>query len=339
LLTGTSMAAPMVSGAVTLMRARFANETAPQILRRLFTGVDVLPGLTGRCVTGGRLNLRKALDAATMQLFAVTNAAYDWVPTNGMSTLAFTDGNGVSGPVALPFFFPFYGRKYAQIWVGANGLLGVATNGLEESANVSIPTTNAPNAIYPYWDDLNPTAAGGSVWYGVTGIAPNRKVVVSWMAVPHQTSGGGPFTFQAVLHESGHVAFQYQQVALGGPSFTNGRSATVGIEEPTGLFATRYRDFSTPSTIVTNGQAVLFTPQGGSHPAPGLRIQSGPAGQSQLTLSGEPGQPGAVLFSTNLVSWSLIYSNLLPASGLATYSPSNAAPQRFFRAVSGPFQP
>ena len=335
-ITGTSMAAPMVSGAAALMRAKFTNETAPQIIRRLLNAVDVVPGLAGRCITGGRLNLRKALDIGSLPLFTVTNASYAWVPTNGMAALTFVNGDGVNGPLALPFSFPFYGRGYAQLWVGANGLIGVTTNSLDVAVNGNIPNTNAPNAIYPFWDNLDPTA-GGSVWFGFTGIAPNRKAVVSWVAVPHMTASGGPFTFQAVLHESGQVAFQYAQVGLGQQSYTNGKSATVGIEDPSGLFGTRYRDFAVPTIIVTNNQALLFTPQVVSHPAPGLRLQAGPAGQSILTISGEPAQPGAVLFSTNLTSWSMVYSNLLPASGLAAYSQTNTVPQKFFRAVSGPF--
>ena len=201
-----------------------------------------------------------------------------------------------------------------------------------------------PNAIYPFWDDLDPTA-GGRIWLGSAGVAPNRKAVVMWAAVPTMTAGGGPFTFQAVLHESGQIAFQYQQVALGTATFSNGRSATVGIEDPSGLFGSRY-SFSPPPMgttnlykSVTNNQAILFTPQFVNHPAPGLRLQSGPGGQINLTVSGEPRQPGAILFSTNLTSWSMVYSNLLPASGLATYSETNSAPNRFYRALSGPFVP
>jgi len=58
-----------------------------------------------------------------------------------------------------------------------------------------------------------------------------------------------------------------------------------------------------------------------------------------LRISGEPAQPGAILFSSDLAGWSMIYSNRLPASGLATFTETNSAPQRFYRAVSGPFLP
>ena len=60
-LSGTSMATPHVAGALALMKARFPNLTYSQIIARLLSSVDVLPGLADRCRTGGRLNLAKAL--------------------------------------------------------------------------------------------------------------------------------------------------------------------------------------------------------------------------------------------------------------------------------------
>ncbi len=335
---GTSMASPMVAGAAALLLARFTNETAQQIVERILHSVDPLPGLAGKCVTGGRLNLRKALDVATLPLFAYTSAPFDWVPANGMTPMTFATGDAVNGPFAIPFAFPFHGRSYGQIWVSANGSLGVTNIGLGASGNANIPQTTAPNAIYPFWDNLSPDLAG-SVWYGAAGAAPNRKWVVSWVDVPHANNAPTLFTFQVILHESGHVACQYLQVETGSGTLVKARSATVGIEDTSGLFASRYTVNGVPN-LLTNTQALVFTPQVVNHPAPGLQLQPGPApGQIQLRLSGEPAQPGAVLFSTDLASWSMIYSNRLPASGLATLTETSSAPQRFYRAVSGPFTP
>ena len=336
--TGTSMAAPMVAGAAALLRARFPNETAPQIVARILNSVDPLPTLAGKCVTGGRLNLRKALDVATMPLFEFTNAPFAWVPTNGMSAMTFATSDSVNGPFPLPFPLPFHGKSYNQIWVGANGLIGVTNIGLETNANANIPQTNVPNAIYPFWDNLNPTLAG-SVWYGAAGAAPNRKWVVSWVDVPHANNAPTLFTFQVILHESGHVGFQYLQVENGSGTLVKARSATVGIEDPAGLFASRYTLNGVPN-LITNNQALVFTPQVVNHPAPGLQALPGPLpGQVELQLSGEPAQAGGILVSADLAGWSMIYSNRLPASGLATFTETNSAPQRFYRAVSGPFTP
>lgn len=58
---GTSMAAAYLSGAAALLRAAYPAEPPAQIINRVLTSVDPLPGLAGHCVSGGRLNLRKAL--------------------------------------------------------------------------------------------------------------------------------------------------------------------------------------------------------------------------------------------------------------------------------------
>jgi len=60
-LNGTSLAAPYVAGTLALMLAKFPDETYQQIIARLLAATDPLPSLTGKCVTGGRLNVRKAL--------------------------------------------------------------------------------------------------------------------------------------------------------------------------------------------------------------------------------------------------------------------------------------
>jgi len=57
------MAAPHVAGACALVWSRFPNENYLQIKGRVLGGVDRIPALAGKCLTGGRLNLRKALEA------------------------------------------------------------------------------------------------------------------------------------------------------------------------------------------------------------------------------------------------------------------------------------
>lgn len=60
-VSGTSAAAPYVTGTLALMLAKFPDETYQQIIASLLAATDPLPSLAGKCVTGGRLNLRKAL--------------------------------------------------------------------------------------------------------------------------------------------------------------------------------------------------------------------------------------------------------------------------------------
>lgn len=85
-ISGTSLAAPMVSGACALMMAKYPDENYKQIIARILKATDPLPALQGKCVTGGRLNLWKALsppidlislpgvDGAPFQLHVSTGA-------------------------------------------------------------------------------------------------------------------------------------------------------------------------------------------------------------------------------------------------------------------------
>ena len=60
-VAGTSFSSAYVAGAVALMLAKYPAENYLQIKQRLLAAVDVLPALSGKCTTGGRLNLKKAL--------------------------------------------------------------------------------------------------------------------------------------------------------------------------------------------------------------------------------------------------------------------------------------
>jgi subtilisin family serine protease len=71
--TGTSMAAPYVSGACALLMAQYPADSYQQIIRRLLSATDPLPSLAGKCRTGGRLNLRKALRTILVATIPATN--------------------------------------------------------------------------------------------------------------------------------------------------------------------------------------------------------------------------------------------------------------------------
>jgi len=264
--------------------------------------------------------------------------AFSWVPTNGMTVLALGD-NGVSPARTLSFPIQFYGQTYQQIYVGANGLVGFASAGLNSAVNVDLPSAGTPNGMLcPFWDSLRPTL-GGTIWLGEYGAAPNRKVVVSWVDIAHASTQGGQttrFTFQAILHESGEIVFQYLQVEAGRSTLVGGKSATIGIEDPTGGIATKYSYQGSPA-LVANNQAMMFALPLDGVPPPTISGMRGTVpGQFELRLHGSPGQSYAISASSDLVTWTPLSTNTLPASGLWSFTDTGVSNQqrRYYRAVA-----
>lgn len=60
-LAGTSMATPQVSGALALLKSHLPNLSPVQISSRLLDSVDITSDLSGYSLSGGRLNLNRAL--------------------------------------------------------------------------------------------------------------------------------------------------------------------------------------------------------------------------------------------------------------------------------------
>ncbi len=67
-LGGTSMATPYVTGAVALVHSIHPTWTAAQVIQQIESSVDKLPALSGKTVTGGRLDLAKAVGASSSDI-------------------------------------------------------------------------------------------------------------------------------------------------------------------------------------------------------------------------------------------------------------------------------
>jgi subtilisin family serine protease len=65
-MNGTSMATAYVSGALALLREQSPATPASGLIARLLSSVDRRPAFTDECVSGGRLNLLKALDGVSV---------------------------------------------------------------------------------------------------------------------------------------------------------------------------------------------------------------------------------------------------------------------------------
>jgi subtilisin family serine protease len=127
-----------------------------------------------------------------------------------------------SKPITFGFTFPFYGRGFRAISVCTNGWLSF-TSSLPIHSNQPLPSAGAPNnLIAPFWDDLSPDAATRIYYHEF-----QDRIVFEWMDVPRFGEPGSRLTFQAILHATGTITFQYLRL----DGVVN--SATVGIQDET----------------------------------------------------------------------------------------------------------
>jgi hypothetical protein len=155
---GTSFAAPHVVGVAALIYARYPNLTAVEVKERIMASVDPLPSLTGKCVTGGRLNAFKALldqppsvaitspadGAAVAGAITISATATDDVGVKQVSF--YLDGATLLGTDAeAPYEILWDSASVAD---GTHSITAVATDTVDQTAShtvtVLVDNYNAP---------------------------------------------------------------------------------------------------------------------------------------------------------------------------------------------------
>ncbi len=152
--------------------------------------------------------------------------------------------------------FTFYGTSYNALYIGSNGFVTFGSGSNYPGGN-TIPSTFLPNnALYAFWDDLNP--ANGNQGKVYTQLVDGHLFVIEFHQVQHWPSGN-PETFEIVLDlDTGGILFQYLEV-------NDSSWTSVGIENSNGTRGLGY-SFHNPA-IPTDTLAVAFYPVSGSHPA------------------------------------------------------------------------
>ena len=89
-MSGTSMAAPHVSGAAALLAAHNPGLSAASLKASILNNVDVLPGWAGVVKTGGRLNAASPLQNQTVCSFNIASPAVTAITKGGYYTVNVT---------------------------------------------------------------------------------------------------------------------------------------------------------------------------------------------------------------------------------------------------------
>jgi gliding motility-associated-like protein len=192
--------------------------------------------------------------------YNVTNIPYV-AQTNTGTSLFMTD-DSQQGPFQIGFNFCFFGNTYTQFYVGSNGWISFTGGQPVTFTTQTIPTANVlvpKNCIMGPWQDWHP-GLGGQIKYQVQGVAPCRKLVVSWIGVPMYLCTGNLGTFHIVIYESTNVIENHIGNKPACLQWQNG-TATQGIHNLPGTIGIASPGRNSTAWTTTNN-AYRWTPSG-----------------------------------------------------------------------------
>ncbi len=122
----------------------------------------------------------------------------------------------------------FWGQPApSRVFVSTNGFLVFGNSSQTRSAVHAIPNSVVEKFfVAPLWADLE-FKPGAKIYWEVVGEAPERELVVQWDGLRVFDGIGTEVTFQARIHQTGMIHFEYQTVDLG-PA-----SPVIGVQGPT----------------------------------------------------------------------------------------------------------
>ncbi len=192
--------------------------------------------------------------------YVVTSIPYT-AQTNTGTSISMTD-DSQQGPFNIGFNFCFFGSTYTQFYIGSNGWISFSGGQPTTFTSQTIPTGNPAvpkNCIMGPWQDWHP-GLGGQIRYQITGVAPCRKLTVSWVGVPMFSCTGNQGTFHIVIYESTNVIENYIQNKPACLQWSGG-TAVEGIHNAAGTIGITVPGRNSTAWIANN-DAWRWTPNG-----------------------------------------------------------------------------
>ncbi|MGQ0505614.1 MAG: hypothetical protein ACT4TC_09865, partial [Myxococcaceae bacterium] len=146
----------------------------------------------------------------------------------------------------------FGARAAGPISVAIDGYFVFADLNYSYYYPTSIPSQgNKPFFTAPYYGDLQ-LSPGGGVFWEVRGDAPNRVLIVQWQGLLVKGDPASSLTFQAQLHQTGVVTFEYKTLVTSIPA-----TATIGVQGGSARQGLQY----TARTPVAGSRLTFFGPK------------------------------------------------------------------------------
>jgi gliding motility-associated-like protein len=192
--------------------------------------------------------------------YGVTNIPY--VAQTNTGTQLFMSDDSQQGPFNIGFTFCFFGQTYTQFYVGSNGWISFSAGQSVTFTSQPIPNvapTIPKNCIMGPWQDWHP-GLGGQIRYQVQGVAPCRKLVVSWVGVPMFSCTNNQGTFHIVIYESTNIIENHIANKPACLQWQNG-TATQGVHNLAGTIGITVPGRNSTAWTTSNN-SYRYTPSG-----------------------------------------------------------------------------
>jgi gliding motility-associated-like protein len=195
--------------------------------------------------------------------YNVQTIPYSPDPFNSGTAINLSD-DAVSSAQNIGFPFCFFGNTYTQFYIGSNGWISFSAGQTTAFTSATIPSAaaNVPkNCIMAPWQDWHPGTGpnvGNYIRYQVYGTAPNRRLVVSWNAVPMFSCTTTYGTFQIKIYETTNVVETHIQNKPNCLAWAQG-TATHGLHNQPGTIGVIIPGRNSTQWTTTN-EGYRFTP-------------------------------------------------------------------------------
>ncbi len=305
-MSGTSMATPHVAGACALLFSYRPASTGTQVKGAILASVDPISSLTGRCVTGGRLNLFRALQnlgGSTPTTHAISGTVtLSGSPLSGVTVTLSGAGSGTATTSSTGTY------SFASLVDGAytvtpsrGGSTFVPTSRSVTLAGADSPANNFAATATPISHAISgAVTVGGSPLSGVTmtlsGAGSGTTTTSSTGTYSFASLADGAYT---VTPSRGGYTFaptNRSVTLVGADSAGNNFAATTLLHSISGAVTLNGSPFS-GVTVTLSGAATgtMTTGSGGAWSFPGLADGSYSVTPSRTNYSFSPASLGFTL--------------------------------------------
>jgi hypothetical protein len=162
---------------------------------------------------------------------------YDWVEINAIGTrLSYAQNDQVKS-VNLPASFgplKYYGNRYTQLSISADGWIAAGFDTNRYYQNTSIPSTDEPSAFIALnFDDLYPNNSGsGGIYYYHD--EPLHRFIIEYDSVPYYNPNTVADKFELIISDTTIPSLTGDNIIIAQYQTANRySSSTIGIEDPT----------------------------------------------------------------------------------------------------------